>query len=174
MSRESNRPTKTNYQDYLFDFSDVDFSQGAARPAEPAATGQATPTQERGFLERLGYSALAIGEGLPMLPGGLADTIRDAWNGGDIDVTDTEALQEREQRAREQAAYAQKYQGKAFDGVTDAMISMPYSLTTLAAGIGARIPAMPAGPIASDAAAMAASGGVAYRASKQEFMENLL
>ena len=174
MSRESNRPTKTNYQDYLFDFSDVDFSQGAARPAEPAATGQATPTQERGFLERLGYSALAIGEGLPMLPGGLADTIRDAWNGGDIDVTDTEALQEREQRAREQAAYAQKYQGKAFDGLTDAMISMPYSLTTLAAGIGARIPAMPAGPIASDAAAMAASGGVAYRASKQEFMENLL
>lgn len=174
MSRESNRPTKTNYQDYLFDFSDVDFSQGAARPAEPSATGQATPTQERGFLERLGYSALAIGEGLPMLPGGLADTIRDAWNGGDIDVTDTEALQEREQRAREQAAYAQKYQGKAFDGLTDAMISAPYSLTTLAAGIGARIPAMPAGPIASDAAAMAASGGVAYRASKQEFMENLL
>lgn len=174
MSRESNRPTKTNYQDYLFDFSDVDFSQGAARPAEPAAAGQATPTQERGFLERLGYSALAIGEGLPMLPGGLADTIRDAWNGGDIDVTDTKALQEREQRAREQAAYAQKYQGKAFDGLTDAMISAPYSLTTLAAGIGARIPAMPAGPIASDAAAMAASGGVAYRASKQEFMENLL
>ena len=175
MSRESNRPTKTNYQDYLFDFSDVDFSQGAARPAEPAATGQATPTQERGFLERLGYSALAIGEGLPMLPGGLADTIRDAWNGGDIDVTDTEALQEREQRAREQAAYAQKYQGKAFDGVTDAMISMPYSLTTLAAGIGASVPAtLAAGPVAGGAAAMAASGGVAYRASKQEFMENLL
>ena len=175
MSRESNRPTKTNYQDYLFDFSDVDFSQGAARPAEPSATGQATPTQERGFLERLGYSALAIGEGLPMLPGGLADTIRDAWNGGDIDVTDTEALQEREQRAREQAAYAQKYQGKAFDGVTDAMISMPYSLTTLAAGIGASVPAtLAAGPVAGGAAAMAASGGVAYRASKQEFMENML
>ena len=175
MSRESNRPTKTNYQDYLFDFSDVDFSQGAARPAEPAATGQATPTQERGFLERLGYSALAIGEGLPMLPGRMADTIRDAWNGGDIDVTDTEALQEREQRAREQAAYAQKYQGKAFDGVTDAMISMPYSLTTLAAGIGASVPAtLAAGPVAGGAAAMAASGGVAYRASKQEFMENML
>lgn len=175
MSRESNRPTKTNYQDYLFDFSDVDFSQGAARPAEPAATGQATPTQERGFLERLGYSALAIGEGLPMLPGRMADTICDAWNGGDIDVTDTEALQEREQRAREQAAYAQKYQGKAFDGVTDAMISMPYSLTTLAAGIGASVPAtLAAGPVAGGAAAMAASGGVAYRASKQEFMENML
>lgn len=174
MSRESNRPTKTNYQDYLFDFSDVDFSQGAARPAEPAAAGQ-TPTQERGFLERLGYSALAIGEGLPMLPGRMADTIRDAWNGGDIDVTDTEALQEREQRAREQAAYAQKYQGKAFDGVTDAMISMPYSLTTLAAGIGASVPAtLAAGPVAGGAAAMAASGGVAYRASKQEFMENML
>ena len=175
MSRESNRPTKTNYQDYLFDFSDVDFSQGAARPADPSATGQATPTQERGFLERLGYSALAIGEGLPMLPGRMADTIRDAWNGGDIDVTDTEALQEREQRAREQAAYAQKYQGKAFDGVTDAMISMPYSLTTLAAGIGASVPAtLAAGPVAGGAAAMAASGGVAYRASKQEFMENML
>ena len=31
MARESHRPTKTNYQDYLFDFSNVDFSQYAGQ-----------------------------------------------------------------------------------------------------------------------------------------------
>ena len=175
MARESHRPTKTNYQDYLFDFSNVDFSQYAGQDRAQGADVAAQQTDEPGFLSRLGNTALAIGEGLTMLPGGIVDTVRDTWHGGDIDVTDTEAMREREERARQQAAYVQKYQGKAFDGVADAMISMPYSLATMGASLGAGIPAtMAMGPVAGGAAGMAASGAVAYRASKQNFMENML
>lgn len=175
MARESHRPTKTNYQDYLFDFSNVDFSQYAGQGSARGADVAAQQTDEPGFLSRLGNTALAIGEGLTMLPGGIVDTVRDTWHGGDIDVTDTEAMREREERARQQAAYVQKYQGKAFDGVADAMISMPYSLATMGASLGAGIPAtMAAGPVVGGATGMAASGAVAYRASKQNFMENML
>lgn len=175
MARESHRPTKTNYQDYLFDFSNVDFSQYAGQGSAQGPDVAAQQTDEPGFLSRLGNTALAIGEGLTMLPGGIVDTVRDTWHGGDIDVTDTEAMREREERARQQAAYVQKYQGKAFDGVADAMISMPYSLATMGASLGAGIPAtMAAGPVVGGATGMAASGAVAYRASKQNFMENML
>lgn len=175
MARESHRPTKTNYQDYLFDFSNVDFSQYAGQDSVRGAEVAAQQTDEPGFLARLGNTALAIGEGLTMLPGGIVDTMRDTWHGGDIDVTDTEAIRDREERARQQAAYVQKYQGKAFDGVADAMISMPYSLATMGASLGAGIPAtMAAGPVVGGATGMAASGAVAYRASKQNFMENML
>lgn len=175
MARESHRPTKTNYQDYLFDFSNVDFSQYAGQDSARGADVAAQQTDEPGFLSRLGNTALAIGEGLTMLPGGIVDTVRDTWHGGDIDVTDTEAMREREERARQQAAYVQKYQGKAFDGVADAMISMPYSLATMGASLGAGIPAtMAAGPVVGGTTGMAASGAVAYRASKQNFMENML
>lgn len=175
MARESHRPTKTNYQDYLFDFSNVDFSQYAGQDSVRGAEVAAPQTDEPGFLARLGNTALAIGEGLTMLPGGIVDTMRDTWHGGDIDVTDTEAIRDREERARQQAAYVQKYQGKAFDGVADAMISMPYSLATMGASLGAGIPAtMAAGPVVGGATGMAASGAVAYRASKQNFMENML
>lgn len=175
MARESHRPTKTNYQDYLFDFSNVDFSQYAGQGSAQGPDVAAQQTDEPGFLSRLGNTALAIGEGLTMLPGGIVDTVRDTWHGGDIDVTDTEAMREREERARQQAAYVQKYQGKAFDGVADAMISMPYSLATMGASLGAGIPTtMAAGPVVGGATGMAASGAVAYRASKQNFMENML
>lgn len=175
MARESHRPTKTNYQDYLFDFSNVDFSQYAGQGSAQGPDVAAQQTDEPGFLSRLGNTALAIGEGLTMLPGGIVDTVRDTWHGGDIDVTDTEAMREREERARQQAAYVQKYQGKAFDGVADAMISMPYSLATMGASLGAGIPAtMAAGPVVGGTTGMAASGAVAYRASKQNFMENML
>ena len=175
MARESHRPTKTNYQDYLFDFSNVDFSQYAGQGSAQGPDVAAQQTDEPGFLARLGNTALAIGEGLTMLPGGIVGTVRDTWHGGDIDVTDTEAMRDREERARQQAAYVQKYQGKAFDGVADAMISMPYSLATMGASLGAGIPAtMAAGPVVGGATGMAASGAVAYRASKQNFMENML
>lgn len=175
MARESHRPTKTNYQDYLFDFSNVDFSQYAGQGSAQGPDVAAQQTDEPGFLARLGNTALAIGEGLTILPGGIVGTVRDTWHGGDIDVTDTEAMRDREERARQQAAYVQKYQGKAFDGVADAMISMPYSLATMGASLGAGIPAtMAAGPVVGGATGMAASGAVAYRASKQNFMENML
>lgn len=173
MAKQSNRPTATNYQDYVLDYSNVDLSRyrGQADASPEAHTAQA----EAGTWDKVLHSAAAIGEGLTMLPGGFVDTVRDAWRGGDIDVTDAEAQREREERAREQAAYVEKYRGKAFDGVADAMVSMPYSLATMGASLGAGIPVgIAAGPWAGRAAGVAASGTVAYRASRQNFMETML
>lgn len=173
MAKQSNRPTATNYQDYVLDYSNVDLSRyrGQADASPEAQTAQ----PEAGTWDKVLHSAAAIGEGLTMLPGGFVDTVRDAWRGGDIDVTDAEAQREREERAREQAAYVEKYRGKAFDGVADAMVSMPYSLATMGASLGAGIPVgIAAGPWAGRAAGVAASGTVAYRASRQNFMETML
>ena len=56
-----------------------------------------------------------------MLPGQIADTLRDAYHGGDVDVTDTDGIRARQAREQERADYGKKYEGKAFEGVTDAM-----------------------------------------------------
>lgn len=168
MSRQqANRPTNANYQDLLVDFEGWDFSQFGGEQTQPQE-------EEPGFLDRLWSSGAAIAEGIAMLPGGVADTVRDAWNGGDIDVNDAEALRARQERERERAEYARKYQGKAFDGLTDAMNSMGYSLTTMGASLGAGAAGALAGPVAAGAAGMAAAGTVAYRASKQQFLEQML
>ena len=168
MSRQqANRPTNANYQDLLVDFEGWDFSQFGGEQTQPQE-------EEPGFLDKLWSSGAAIAEGIAMLPGGVADTVRDAWNGGDIDVNDAEALRARQERERERAEYARKYQGKAFDGLTDAMNSMGYSLTTMGASLGAGAAGALAGPVAAGAAGMAAAGTVAYRASKQQFLEQML
>lgn len=74
MSRQqANRPTKSTSQDYLADFTGWDFSQLGGQ--------QEKPQEEPGFLSELGTSALAIGEGLTLLPGGMVDTVRDVWRG---------------------------------------------------------------------------------------------
>lgn len=117
--QNANRPANANYQDLLVDFTGWDFSQFDGQ--------QEKPQEEPGFLSKLGNSAMAIGEGLTMLPGGVVDTLRDAYHGGNIDVTDADALRARQEREREQAEYARKYEGKTFDGVTDAMNSMGYT-----------------------------------------------
>ena len=172
MAKQSNRPTATNYQDYLLDYSGVDLSRyrGQVEESPEAQTTQA----DAGTWGKVRHTAAAIGEGLTMLPGGFVDTVRDAWRGGDIDVTDAEAQREREERAREQAAYVEKYRGKAFDGVADAMVSMPYSLATMGASLGGGVLGSLGGPVGSAAGGLAASGTVAYRASKQNFMETML
>lgn len=168
MSRQqANRPTNANYQDLLVDFKGWDFSQFGGEQTQPQE-------EEPGFLDKLWSSGAAIAEGIAMLPGGVADTVRDAWNGGDIDVNDAEALRARQERERERAEYARKYQGKAFDGLTDAMNSMGYSLTTMGASLGAGAAGALAGPVAAGAAGMAAAGTVAYRATKQQFLEQML
>lgn len=168
MSRQqANRPTNANYQDLLVDFKGWDFSQFGGEQTQPQE-------EEPGFLDKLWSSGAAIAEGIAMLPGGVADTVRDAWNGGDIDVNDAEALRARQERERERVEYARKYQGKAFDGVTDAMNSMGYSMTTMGASLGAGAAGALAGPVAAGAAGMAAAGTVAYRASKQQFLEQML
>ena len=144
MAKESNRPTATNYQDCVLDYSNVDLSRyrGQAHASPEAQTAQ----PEAGTWDKVLHSAAAIGEGLTMLPVGFVNTVRDAWR-GDIDVTDAETQREREERAREQAAYVEKYRGKAFDGVADATVSMPYSLATMGASLGAGIPVgIAAGP----------------------------
>lgn len=132
------------------------------------------PQEEPGFLSKLGNSAMAIGEGLTMLPGGVVDTLRDAYHGGNIDVTDADALRARQEREREQAEYARKYEGKTFDGVTDAMNSMGYSTATMGASLIAGALGSAAGPVGAGAAGMAASGALAYRASKQQFLRQML
>ena len=132
------------------------------------------PQEEPGFLSKLGNSAMAIGEGLTMLPGGVVDTVRDVWRGGDIDVNDADTLRERQEREREQAEYLRKYQGKTFEGLPDAMMSIPYSLTTMGASLGAGAAGAVAGPVGAGAAGMAAAGTVAYRATKEDFMRRML
>lgn len=172
MAKQNNRPTATNYQDYLLDYSGVDLSRYRGQVEESPEAQTAQP--EAGTWDKVRHTAAAIGEGLTMLPGGFVDTVRDAWRGGDIDVTDAEAQREREERAREQAAYVEKYRGKAFDGVADAMVSMPYSLATMGASLGGGVLGSLGGPVGSAAGGLAASGTVAYRASKQNFMETML
>lgn len=168
MSRQqANRPTNANYQDLLVDFEGWDFSQFGGEQTQPQE-------EEPGFLDKLWSSGAAMAEGIAMLPGGVVDAVRDAWNGGDIDVNDAEALRARQERERERAEYARKYQGKAFDGLTDAMNSMGYSLTTMGASLGAGAAGALAGPVAAGAAGMAAAGTVAYRATKQQFLEQML
>ena len=159
------RPANANYQDLLVDFTGWDFSQFDGQ--------QEKPQEEPGFLSKLGNSAMAIGEGLTMLPGGVVDTLRDAYHGGNIDVTDADALRERQERERERA-YLRKYQGKTFEGLPDAMNSMGYSTATMGASLIAGALGSAAGPVGAGAAGMAASGALAYRASKQQFLRQML
>ena len=161
------RPTKTNIGDYLLDFDGTDFSQFGGQQAQQQE-------EEPGFLSKVGSSAQAIAEGATMLPGQIADTLRDAYHGGDVNVTDTDAIRARQAREQERADYGKKYDGKAFEGVTDAMNSMGYSMGTMGASLGAAALASPAGPVAAGAAGMAASGAMAYRATKQQFLQQML
>ena len=166
---------RTRYPQYN-DMSDYELSTALHRsryadmPYEQFAAifgdSQSQPREEPGFLSRLGNSAMAIGEGLVMLPGGVVDTVRDIYRGGDIDVNDADAMREQRERERQHAAYLRKYQGKALGGLPEAMLSLPYSVTTMGASLGAGAPLMAAGPVTAGAAGMAASGAVAYRASK--------
>ena len=168
MSRRANRPTNDNYQDYLIDFSNVDFSQnGDIQPKQEA------PKEEPGFWEKAYNSGGAFLEGLTYLPGDVWDTIKNAWSGGEIDVTDRNAIEERRRRDAEKQAYQQKWEGKTFGGLTDAVNSLGYSIGTMGASLGAGLAAAPAGPIAAGAAALGASGTMAYRATKDDFMHRL-
>lgn len=105
-----------------------------------------------------------------MPPGGAVDAVRDVWRGGDIDVNDADAPRQRQKHEREQAEYARKYQGKSFEGVTNAMLSMPYNLTSMSTSLGAGAVGPMGGPVAAGATGMA----VAYRATKQQFLERML
>ena len=101
------------------------------------------------FSDKVVNTGKAIAEGITFIPGQIADTLRDAYHGGDIDVTDTQALQERRARDDERAAYVQKYKDKAFDGAPDAMTSIGYSAATMGALVveipEKEAPAAPAG-----------------------------
>ncbi|WP_308586256.1 PLxRFG domain-containing protein [uncultured Desulfovibrio sp.] len=160
------RPTKTNTGDYLLDFDGTDFSQFGGQQAQQ----QEEPT----FSDKVVNTGKAIAEGITFIPGQIADTLRDAYHGGNIDVTDTQALQERRARDDERAAYVQKYKDKSFEGAPDAMTSIGYSAATMGASLGAAALASPAGPVAAGAAGMAASGAMAYRATKQQFLQQML
>lgn len=113
----------------------------------------------------------AIGAGLLNIPGGMWDTAREAWCGGDISLED---LPDIEASRAEKQAYAEEYAGQAHEPVVDAMLSMPYSMTTMGASLGAGLAGAAAGPAAGIAAGMGASGTVAKRAATDQFMQELL
>ncbi len=159
--------------------SDDALRQAMERRMSMPSGGGNIPEEEPGTLSRLGNSGLAILEGLGFLPGMAWDTVQDATVG--FDPSDKAEMLQREERDRELAAYRQKYDGKAFEGVTDAMGSLGYSLTTMAAGLGggflggaAGTLGGPAGTIAgAGAGSMAASGTVAYRAATADMERQL-
>lgn len=132
------------------------------------------PQEEPGFLERTWESAKAVSEGLTFLPGGVVDTVQDVLYG--FDPADKEEMAQRAQTQRELEAYHKKYAGKAFEGVTEAMSSIPYSLTTMGAGLagGAASGLLSGGnPVVAGGAGMAASGKTAYEASVAQFNRTL-
>ena len=100
-TQKAPRPTKTNTGDYLIDFSGMDFSQYGGQQAQQQE-------EEPGLMSKIGSSAQAIAEGATMLPGQIADTLRDAYHGGDVDVTDTDAIRARQAREQERADYGKK------------------------------------------------------------------
>lgn len=142
--------------------------------AQYAPMSEQEPQEQPGILERTWESAKAVGEGLTFLPGGIVDTVQDVVSG--FDPTDKEEMAQRAQTQRELEAYHNKYAGKAFGGVTEAMSSIPYSLTTMGAGLagGAAGGLLSGGnPVVAGGAGMAASGKTAYEASVAQFNRTL-
>ena len=177
MARKKKELPAFNPQEFMAGLESFDPSQYAGPPVQigPQAIPQTSKEGENepGFMSKLGNTGMAILEGITLIPGGVADTFRDLTDFGDIDVSDEEALRERAAREKERAEYVQKYKGKAFEGVADAMTSMPYSLATMGASVVASAPfgfVTPPGI----AAGAAAGGSVAYGASKTQYMRQLL
>lgn len=161
------RPTRTDIHGIIPSIDENWFAQYAPMSEQE-------PQEQPGILERTWESAKAVGEGLTFLPGGIVDTVQDVVSG--FDPTDKEEMAQRAQTQRELEAYHNKYAGKAFGGVTEAMSSIPYSLTTMGAGLagGAAGGLLSGGnPVVAGGAGMAASGKTAYEASVAQFNRTL-
>lgn len=161
------RPTRTDIHGIIPSIDENWFAQYAPMSEQE-------PQEQPGILERTWESAKAVGEGLIFLPGGIVDTVQDVVSG--FDPTDKEEMAQRAQTQRELEAYHKKYAGKAFGGVTEAMSSIPYSLTTMGAGLagGAAGGLLSGGnPVVAGGAGMAASGKTAYEASVAQFNRTL-
>ena len=161
------RPTRTDIHGIIPSIDENWFAQYAPMSEQE-------PQEQPGILERTWESAKAVGEGLTFLPGGIVDTVQDVVSG--FDPTDKEEMAQRAQTQRELEAYHKKYAGKAFGGVTEAMSSIPYSLTTMGAGLagGAAGGLLSGGnPVVAGGAGMAASGKTAYEASVAQFNRTL-
>lgn len=161
------RPTRTDIHGIIPSIDENWFAQYAPMSEQE-------PQEQPGILERTWESAKAVGEGLTFLPGGIVDTVQDVVSG--FDPTDKEEMAQRVQTQRELEAYHKKYAGKAFGGVTEAMSSIPYSLTTMGAGLagGAAGGLLSGGnPVVAGGAGMAASGKTAYEASVAQFNRTL-
>ena len=161
------RPTRTDIHGIIPSIDENWFAQYAPMSEQE-------PQEQPGILERTWESAKAVGEGLTFLPGGIVDTVQDVVSG--FDPTDKEEMAQRAQTQRELEAYHKKYAGKAFGGVIEAMSSIPYSLTTMGAGLagGAAGGLLSGGnPVVAGGAGMAASGKTAYEASVAQFNRTL-
>lgn len=140
--------------------------------ADPRGSGTMDPVIGKGF----GAGVGAVVEGALKAPQGMLQTAVKVYRAGDIDVADREQVQSILDDMRSRQDFSKRY-ADAPTGLADAMQSMPYSLTTMGASIGAGAigTAATGGNVpAGVATGMAASGAAAYRATRDDFMSQLL
>lgn len=112
-----------------------------------------------------------------MLGRGMAHTAEAAWQNGDFGSTQDE-LVESYRKVRDKVAADQEFLKSREDwpeGLAQGLQSLPYSGVTMGASLlagaaGGRV----GGNLGATAAGMAASGATAYRASRHDFMGNVL
>ena len=112
-----------------------------------------------------------------MLGRGMAHTAEAAWQNGDFGSTQEELI-ESYRKVRDKVAADQEFLKSREDwpeGLAQGLQSLPYSGVTMGASLlagaaGGRV----GGNLGATAAGMAASGATAYRASRHDFMGNVL
>jgi hypothetical protein len=116
-------------------------------------------------------ASAAIVTSLPRIPAAAANTGLRAIRGGDVPLTD-QSLIDRGITATEAP---KKWQDPNYSGISGIGESLGFSLTTLvtSALAGAGATAATGNPVVGVGAGMATSGGIAYRASKDEFLSRV-
>ncbi|WP_320008444.1 LPD38 domain-containing protein [Maridesulfovibrio sp.] len=156
----------------LFTAEEADFLYNEFFAAEPESGFGMAGTDEGDSPSVLSV----IGEGITRLPERMVETVGEMWRGGEDEYGDRLA------RSREEPdAYLQKYGnddrevglGFKVRDFAGAMDSVPNSLTNMVAGIGAGATTTAvAGPAAGWAVGTGVTGGTAYRATKEQFVQD--
>jgi len=111
-----------------------------------------------------------------MLGRGVAHTAKAAWENGDFGQTQEELI-DSYRAVRDKVGADQEFLKSREDwaeGLPEGILSLPYSLTTMGASLLGSLAGSPGGKTGSVLGGMAASGATAYRASRHDFMGNLL
>ena len=148
-----------------------DYTVGDFLGGDPATVGYAHGTT-------VGQSVDAIAEGLWNTPRGMLQTAKKAFRAGNLGETYVDLI-ETQKAASEANKQTQEFKAKypdAPEGLKDAMLSIPYSATTMAGTVaaGAATGIVTENPAAAISAGAATSGAIAYRASKDDFMTSVL